>query len=205
MGKPENVLFKRPEGSTGPVICKITDFGLAKLKDTHDPNRSFMTTTCGTISYIAPEIVNGSRPYAFECDMWSLGVLAHLLLSGHFPFGHCQEADEALQAILTATLTFDEEEWREVSEDAKDLVSNLLRRDLRARLKPHEVAMHPWIRSNIGEEATAISHPKKLASMRGVSVHFKKRLEARENTMQVNSCYDRRHTMGHRMRKISQQ
>jgi len=78
--KPENLLYYHP-GNDSKIM--ITDFGLSNLKK--GPDDSTMETTCGTPEYIAPEILL-SKPYTNSVDMWSIGVISYILLSGAMPF-----------------------------------------------------------------------------------------------------------------------
>ncbi|KAG7254306.1 hypothetical protein CRUP_016323, partial [Coryphaenoides rupestris] len=78
--KPENLLYYHP-GADSKII--ITDFGLASSRKKGD--ECLMKTTCGTPEYIAPEILV-RKPYTNAVDMWALGVIAYILLSGTMPF-----------------------------------------------------------------------------------------------------------------------
>lgn len=77
--KPENLLLQSKE--QGISSLKIADFGLARLLD----EGSLASTTCGTPGYVAPEVLM-QKPYGKECDIWSIGVVAFILLSGTPPF-----------------------------------------------------------------------------------------------------------------------
>jgi len=77
--KPENLLYYHP-GHDSKIM--ITDFGLSATKKGTD---NFMRTTCGTPEYIAPEII-ARKPYTCQVDMWAVGVIAYILLSGTMPF-----------------------------------------------------------------------------------------------------------------------
>lgn len=78
--KPENILMESK--STDNVNLKITDFGFAKL---YDPNEGGLTETLGSPLYMAPEIIK-KLPYDCSVDIWALGVLAYIMLSGKPPF-----------------------------------------------------------------------------------------------------------------------
>lgn len=78
--KPENLLYYHP-GADSKII--ITDFGLASSRKKGD--ECLMKTTCGTPEYIAPEILV-RKPYTNAVDMWALGVISYILLSGTMPF-----------------------------------------------------------------------------------------------------------------------
>jgi len=77
--KPENLLLSSKE--LGIASLKIADFGLARLLS----GESLAQTTCGTPGYVAPEVLM-QKPYSKECDFWSIGVVAFILLSGSPPF-----------------------------------------------------------------------------------------------------------------------
>ena len=78
--KPENLMY----GQDGRI--KLIDFGLAKKNGLQR-----MTTLAGTPYFISPEVLKGV--YGKECDMWSLGVLLYILLSGEFPFNGDSRAE----------------------------------------------------------------------------------------------------------------
>lgn len=78
-----------------------------------------MNTLAGTPYFISPEVLKGR--YGKECDMWSLGVLLYLLLSGDFPFDGPNRAD-VFDKISKGTFTFSNRAWRTVSDEAKDLI-----------------------------------------------------------------------------------
>lgn len=78
--KPENLLYYHP-GMDSKIM--ITDFGLASARKKGDD--CLMKTTCGTPEYIAPEILV-RKPYTNSVDMWALGVISYILLSGTMPF-----------------------------------------------------------------------------------------------------------------------
>ncbi|KAK3716101.1 hypothetical protein QZH41_019649 [Actinostola sp. cb2023] len=97
--KPENLLYYHP-GNDSKIM--ITDFGLSKLKKS--PDDSTMETTCGTPEYIAPEILM-SRPYTNSVDMWSIGVISYILLSGAMPFAD-DNRTRLYRAILMAKYNY---------------------------------------------------------------------------------------------------
>ena len=78
--KPENLLYYHP-GADSKIM--VTDFGLASTRKKGD--ECLMKTTCGTPEYIAPEILV-RKPYTNAVDMWALGVISYILLSGTMPF-----------------------------------------------------------------------------------------------------------------------
>lgn len=73
--KPENIMI----GRDGEL--KFIDFGLSKK---FSGKGNLMKTVVGTPFYMAPEVIDG--PYNHKCDIWSLGVLMYVILSGYLPF-----------------------------------------------------------------------------------------------------------------------
>lgn len=99
---------------------KLIDFGLARLNLTMHTK---MTDVVGTPYYVAPEVLKGK--YGLKCDMWSLGVVLYLMLSGHLPFGgNC--AESVYKNVIKGEVKFETKDWRGVSSEAKDLVIKLL-------------------------------------------------------------------------------
>ncbi|OQS05393.1 calcium/calmodulin-dependent protein kinase [Thraustotheca clavata] len=117
--KPENILLT---SKTDDASIKVGDFGLAV---THH-NTNSLTTRCGSPIYTAPEILeNDNRPYGKECDIWSIGVITFMLLSGSPPF-YSDNLAELYQQIKKGKYRFDEYYWGHVSADAKHLISRML-------------------------------------------------------------------------------
>ncbi len=83
------------------------------------------TTACGTPGYIAPEILN-KEPYDGRCDFWSLGVVLYVLLCGNAPF-FSQDNFELFRMITDGKYEFKDPVWNKVSDEAKDLITGLLK------------------------------------------------------------------------------
>lgn len=133
--KPENILFEtKDEGS--PV--KIIDFGLACEHLGQTP----MTTLVGTPYYIAPEVLR--RKYGKSCDLWSVGVIAYILLSGYPPFNG-SDNEEIHQSIQKGQFSFPSREWKGTSRDARDFIRRLLVTDPSKRMTADQALNHPWI------------------------------------------------------------
>ena len=135
-------------------IVKIVDFGLAKIIG---PSQ-FCRETYGTLAYIAPEVLS-EKPYGKEVDIWSLGVIAYLLLVGTLPFDHRDDKVLAKYYLIKnrmtikAELNIDVNEWKNVSEEGLDFVKRkkyyynlgILIKDPEKRMKIKELLQHPWI------------------------------------------------------------
>uniref|UniRef100_A0A4W5QCI3 Si:ch211-27e6.1 n=1 Tax=Hucho hucho TaxID=62062 RepID=A0A4W5QCI3_9TELE len=102
-----------------------------------------MRTTCGTPEYMAPELVL-RMPYSCQVDMWALGVIAYILLSGSMPFEDDSRA-RLYRAILRGRYSFHGEPWPSVSNLAKDFIERLLGVDPSSRLTAIQALHHPWV------------------------------------------------------------
>ncbi|PRP83390.1 hypothetical protein PROFUN_09418 [Planoprotostelium fungivorum] len=132
--KLDNILFSK---STNDV--KLTDFGLSKHQLQSDEN--FMRTRCGTPNYVAPEIIE-AIPYTPSIDIWSLGVVFHLMLNCCFPFqGNSME--ETHEHVMEGRIHYSEDV--QMSDDAVDLTEKMLRRDPNERITIQDIKMHPWM------------------------------------------------------------
>ena len=144
--KPENILI----GENG--LLKLCDFGWAKELTVN--NRS---TFCGTIEYMAPEIV-GSEKYDYSVDVWSLGILLYELLMGHSPFKSKKEKNTMIK-IKLHDLVFDKN--KNLSQDCINLISGLLNMNPLNRLKLKDIFEHPFIIKNSKMDDQHIIEDKK--------------------------------------------
>jgi len=134
--KPENVLLRDKNDDTS---IKIADFGFAKIISEGE----LMKTPCGTPGYVAPEILSG-KPYGLQADMWSLGVIFFILLSGYPPFAD-DDQKRLFEQIKAANYNFNDPVWDSISAGAKDLVSKTLVADPDVRLSAAGILAHPWL------------------------------------------------------------
>lgn len=133
--KPENFLYvSKEEKST----LKVIDFGLS---DYVKPDER-LNDIVGSAYYVAPEVLH--RSYGTEADMWSIGVIAYILLCGSRPFWARTESG-IFRAVLKADPSFDEPPWPSLSADAIDFVKRLLNKDYRKRLTAAQALSHPWL------------------------------------------------------------
>ncbi|NXY05500.1 DAPK3 kinase, partial [Pteruthius melanotis] len=151
--KPENIMLL-DKNIPIPHI-KLIDFGLAhKIEDGVEFKNIF-----GTPEFVAPEIVN-YEPLGLAADMWSIGVITYILLSGASPFlGETKQ--ETLANITAVNYDFDEEFFSNTSDLAKDFIQKLLVKDTRKRLTIQEALSHPWITL---KDETKVQENKKAES-----------------------------------------
>ncbi|OMP07660.1 hypothetical protein COLO4_07153 [Corchorus olitorius] len=142
--KPENCLFLN---NTEDSTLKIMDFGLSSVEDFTDP----VVGLFGSIDYVSPEALSLSQgaKITTKTDMWSLGVILYILLSGYPPF-IAQSNRQKQQMIMAGDYNFDERTWKNISSSAKHLISSLLQVDPDRRPSAEQLLAHPWV---IGDSA----------------------------------------------------
>jgi len=111
--KPDNIMI------TSTNTVRLIDFGLSKASRSNKQ----LTTVAGTPYYMAPEVLDGA--YGKGADLWSLGVLLYTLVCGYLPFQGSSAAD-VFRKIKEADYHFNHDEFRNVSDECKDLISKLL-------------------------------------------------------------------------------
>ena len=100
-----------------------------------------MNTVVGTPYYIAPEVLMGR--YDRRCDMWSMGVVAYILLCGYPPFNG-SDSPQVHRSVLSGRLRFPAEDWGRTSKDARDFVRRLLQKDPRRRMSAKQALGLLW-------------------------------------------------------------
>ncbi|XP_069192329.1 calcium/calmodulin-dependent protein kinase type 1 isoform X1 [Procambarus clarkii] len=187
--KPENLLyFSQDEESK----IMISDFGLSKMEDS-----GIMATACGTPGYVAPEVL-AQKPYGKAVDVWSIGVIAYILLCGYPPFYDENDANLFAQ-ILKGEFEFDSPYWDEISDSAKDFIRQLMCVDVEKRYTCKQSLGHPWISGNAASDRNIHSSvseqlKKNFAKSRWrqlmhaiVMVHKMQRLALSSTSMEVDT------------------
>ena len=145
--KPENLLFK---DNSDIATIKITDFGLAKYVGDSMHSKGAGNTAVGTSQYLAPEVIT-SRMYGPEGDVWAIGVILYILLSGFPPF-YEEDINLLYDQILKATVDFSDPSWLSVSNDAKRLISSLLVVEPSKRFTAKEILAFNWTDPNYNHQ-----------------------------------------------------
>jgi len=154
--KPDNLLCQ------DATHIKIADFGMSK----DVPTMGMLKTAVGTPSYIAPEIIQGINQTCYDsgCDIWSVGVLTYVILSGYTPFwGNTQ--DQLFSRITKAVFDFPSPEWDVVSEQAKDFIKSLLTPDPGDRPSAEASLNHDWIKTKTTSKMKLPNVTRNLALM----------------------------------------
>ena len=143
--KPENLVLEFPDPFSE---IKVSDFGLSKILEN---NKTIMSTICGTRAYCAPEInfYGGVQKmkYTEKVDVWSLGVILYVILVAFHPFDEYGDSTdvEISRRIAYDTWSFDDPSWKSISDDAKDLIKNMITHDPKKRFSTQDVLKHRWI------------------------------------------------------------
>ena len=134
--KPENIIMVND--SDKPEI-KLIDFGLGKILA---PNE-MCYEAFGTLSYVAPEVLE-EKEYNKCVDLWAMGVITYLLLTGFLPFdGESQR--EIVRQTIEDPVPFPADTWEKLSVEAKSFVENLLNKDPDKRMEIKQVLDHRWL------------------------------------------------------------
>lgn len=151
--KLENWVFASPAQER----IKLIDFGFAAPVPA-EPHGKKLTQVCGTCYYVAPEVLSVKKHklvegdgYGAEVDIWSLGIIIYMLISGRAPF-NAEDEQEILWEIAAPgdnarllTAPFSGRRWRGVSSECRDLITRCLERDPQKRITAAEVQAHPWL------------------------------------------------------------
>lgn len=157
--KPDNLLYYHP-GNDSKLL--ITDFGFASTRKSN--GHPYMHTVCGTPQYIAPEIV-ARRPYTSSVDIWAIGVITYIVLSGTFPFDSKQDS-LIFKQILKGKFSFSGMVWEGISEYAKDFIQCLLTTKPELRLSAADAAKHHWVQTAFPNSTNLFASPSRHSGLR---------------------------------------
>jgi len=139
--KPENILLSSKVSNTD---IKISDFGLARISRDYPRRLPRSHSICGSDFYLAPEVIK-QEEYGREIDIWAVGVITYVLLSGSLPFFH-NVLHKLYRQIVERDLSFPEQAWKNVSKGALDFILRLLQVRAGDRLTADQALSHPWLR-----------------------------------------------------------
>lgn len=146
--KLENFLFESENDKSKSPQIKLIDFGLSSKYCIKGLPRK-MTSLVGTSYYMAPEMLAGEG-YTVSSDIWALGVILFMLLSGKPPFNGRTDK-EIVRHAAKSKVTFGPF-WSSISPHAKQLVGKMLVKNPQNRLSAEQILNHRWIKMHVGDD-----------------------------------------------------
>ena len=137
--KPENIMITNRE-KNGCLQVKLIDFGTAKIFEKGHQENKYV----GSSYYMAPEIIK--RKYDEKCDLWSIGVIMYILLTGRPPFDG-NDDDEILENVKKGVYDTYSYPYPLLSSHSKDLINKLLQYDPKKRISADQAIEHPWFKT----------------------------------------------------------
>ena len=139
--KPENILMT---DNTDKADIRLLDFGLSKIVGPTEK----CTEPYGTLSFVAPEVLKG-KPYEKSVDLWSIGIIAYLLMCGFLPFDDEHSEREIARQTIQDPVPYPMDIWKNLSVEAKEFVASLLKKNPEDRIGIKEVLNSKWIRKYV--------------------------------------------------------
>jgi len=157
--KPENFLFSTKD-PIDKATLKIIDFGLSVVFK----SGQVLTTKAGTPYYVSPQVLAGK--YDELSDLWSCGVIMYVLLCGYPPFYGESDAD-VLSKVRLGNFSFNAADWKNISEDAKKLIRNLLKMSPKERYSAEKALKDVWIENKAPKAANVSLQSSFVDNLRG--------------------------------------
>jgi calcium-dependent protein kinase len=170
--KPENILMETRK--VGDMAIKLIDFGAANYLQGNE----LLTLSIGTPYYIAPEVI--AKQYNEKCDIWSCGVILYILLSGVPPFhgGTLDDDRVIIESITKGEYNFNDDEWKKVTSEAKDLIKKMLTFDKNKRPSAETCIKHSWIQKyRKGRENILEKQNTRLSFINTHRIHSRHKLQ----------------------------
>jgi len=143
--KPDNIMLT--EASDKGNI-KIMDFGLSKILGKKEKS----TDGFGTLTFVSPEVLI-RKPYNKEVDIWSLGVILYLMLSGELPFDDPDDNEQNIaKSIVYNEVDFPPEKFGKRSKAVIDLIKGCLTKEPKNRIKIDEILKSEWMKQQLFSE-----------------------------------------------------
>lgn len=172
--KPQNILLTGKRVEDGLKLC---DFGISRVIE----NGSKIREILGTPDYVAPEVLQ-YEPLSLQTDIWSVGVLAYVLLTGCTPFGGDTKQETFLN-ISQCSLTFPDELFKDISPGAIDFIKSALRIKPEERLTTLECLEHNWLKD---ESPISSTYLTMSSTSRDMTEHDRDIIDS--NDIKSNGC-----------------
>ena len=141
--KPDNIMLTEANDK-GHI--KIMDFGLSKILGKKEKTSDGF----GTLTFVSPEVLI-RKPYNREIDIWSIGVILYLMLSGDLPFDDEEDDEQKIaKSIVFNEVEFPSKKFGNKSKEVIDLIKRCLTKEPKDRIKVEEILKSDWIKTNIG-------------------------------------------------------
>ena len=141
--KPDNIMLTEANDK-GHI--KIMDFGLSKILGKKEKTSDGF----GTLTFVSPEVLV-RKPYNKEIDIWSIGVILYLMLSGDLPFDDEEDDEQKIaKSIVFNEVEFPQNKFANKSKEVIDLIKRCLTKEPKERIKVDEIIKSDWIKTNIG-------------------------------------------------------
>ena len=141
--KPDNIMLTEAN-DRGHI--KIMDFGLSKILGKKEKTSDGF----GTLTFVSPEVLI-RKPYNKEIDIWSIGVILYLMLSGDLPFDDEEDDEQKIaKSIVFNEVEFPQKKFGNKSKEVIDLIKRCLTKEPKDRIKVDEIIKSDWIKANVG-------------------------------------------------------